>query len=268
MTPLGQPNEVRDARRAMPGSSSVKIPHAGHGLFCILTGAKRCLAGPYSGLRHDPAIVRPKRRVLLSAISDRQVSWLLVGLLAALAAPGCHHEEETHYTSVGEPPTVRLIQPQVRKIVRVVGQPSFVESYERSAVYPKMNAYIKKWNVDIGDKVKKDQPLATLFVPELVEVHGTRKATVLLDQERILLAKEVVEVASADVKAAAARLEEARAELASYRDAEVDTALGLGGQADRDRGRAWRRLSPGPPPGDQIGGRRASPRGTRRRRPS
>jgi HlyD family secretion protein len=167
------------------------------------------------------------RRVPLSAISVRRanfrrpVSWLLAGVLAALVTPGCHHEEEAHYTSVGEPPTVRLVQPEVRKIVRVIGQPSFVESYERSAVYPKMNAYIQEWKVDIGDKVEKGQVLATLFVPELVEDHGTRKATVVLDQERIALAREVVVVARADVQAAEARLEEAKADLASY-VAEVD----------------------------------------------
>src|SRR5271157_1349914 len=167
------------------------------------------------------------RRVILSAISDRPASLrrpvflLFAGLLAALAAPGCGHKEKADHTSVAEPPTVQLIQPQVRNIVRVVGQPSFIESYERSSVYPKMNAYILKWIVDIGDKVKKGDVLATLFVPELVEDHGTKKATVVLDQERIALAKVVVEVAKANVKAAEARLEEARAELASYQ-AEVE----------------------------------------------
>ena len=37
--------------------------------------------------------------------------------------------------------------------------------------------------MDIGDKVKKGQVLATLFVPELVEDFGTKKATVKLDEE-------------------------------------------------------------------------------------
>ncbi len=167
------------------------------------------------------------RRITLSAIWERPVNFLrpgycaLFGLLAALAAPGCHHEEETRYKSVAKPPVVQLIQPKVRNIVRVVGQPSFIESFERSSVYPKMNAYIQEWKVNIGDTVKKGQTLATLFVPELVEDHFTKMATVKLDQERIELALKVVEVARADVKAALARLDEARAELASYR-AEVE----------------------------------------------
>ncbi len=145
----------------------------------------------------------------------RTVFRLLFFLLAALAAPGCH-DEENHYKSVGEPPTVRLVQPQVRDIVRVVGQPSFTQSYERSSVYPKMNAYILNWIADIGDKVKKGDVLANLFAPELVADHGTKKATVALDQERIALANAVVTVAEADVEAAEARLDEARAELAGY----------------------------------------------------
>ena len=161
-------------------------------------------------------------QVVLSASPDHPRHWrrpifrLLFGLLSTVAELGCH-KEENHYASVGTPPRVRLVQPQVRDIVRVVGQPSFTQSYERSSVYPKMNAYILKWIVDIGDKVKKGDVLANLFVPELVEDLGTKKATVVLDRERIELAKAIVKVATADVEAAEACLEEARAELAGYR---------------------------------------------------
>ncbi len=163
------------------------------------------------------------RDVILPAVSNRlprlrrPVDLLLPGLLAAVAAAGCSHEEKNDYTSVAEPPTVRLIKPQVRTIVRVVGQPSFVQSYERNSVFPKMNAYILKWNVDIGDKVKKGEALANLFVPELVEDFGTKHATVVLDRERIALAQKVVLVAQAAVAAAVAKLDEARADFAAFR---------------------------------------------------
>src|SRR5262249_38551849 len=163
------------------------------------------------------------RDAIFTAISDRSANsrrpafLLFLGLAAAVVVPGCHHEAENHYSSVSEPPTVRLVKPQVRNIVRTIEQPGFVQSYERSSVYPKMNAYIQKWIVDIGDKVKKGDVLASLFVPELVADHETKKATVALDQERIALAREQVEVVKADVKVAEARVEEARAELASTR---------------------------------------------------
>ena len=146
---------------------------------------------------------------------------LMLGLLTILTAQGCSHEEKSDYTSVTKPPTVRLLQPPLRNIVRVVGQPSFIEAYERTSVYPKLTAYIEKWIVDIGDKVKKGDVLATLFVPELVEDYGTKKATVKLDQERVDLALKVVEVVAADVKAAQAQLDESKLILAKFQ-AEVD----------------------------------------------
>jgi multidrug efflux pump subunit AcrA (membrane-fusion protein) len=147
----------------------------------------------------------------------RLVRWLLV----AVAAPGCHREPDVEFPTGTVTPAVRLIQPRVRKIVRVVGQPSFIESYERTSIYPKPTAYILNWVVDIGDKVKKVDVLAKLFAPELVEELGTKKAAVVLDQERIALAKEIVEVARADVEAAEARLKEAEEILQKY-EAEVD----------------------------------------------
>ncbi len=142
-------------------------------------------------------------------------------LLAALAAAGCHHEPEPEYASVSEPPTVRSVHPSVRDIVRVVEQPSFIEAYERTSIFPKLTGYIEKWNVDIGDKVKKGQTLATLFVPELVEDFGSKKATVTLDEKRVALTLKMVKVADADVKTAQAHLTEAQAIVASYQ-AEVD----------------------------------------------
>ena len=159
----------------------------------------------------------------LLSIVDRSSGFRLFALcaVAAIASPGCGHAEKAHFTSVSQPPTVRIIKPEVRKLVRDVGQPSFIEAFERTSIYPKLSAYIDKWIVDIGDKVKKGDVLATLFVPELVEDFETKKATVKLDNERVQLARKMVEVAAADVKAAEARLTESQAILAKY-EAEVD----------------------------------------------
>ncbi len=147
---------------------------------------------------------------------------LLVGsLLAPVVLAGCEGETESNYTSVTTPPKVRLVQPVKRDIVREVGQPSFIEAYERTSIYPKMTAYIQKWIVDIGDEVKKDDVLATLFVPELVEELNTKKAMVDLAAEEIQLAQKAVDVANADVEAAKAHLDETIAIVGKFQ-AEVD----------------------------------------------
>jgi multidrug efflux pump subunit AcrA (membrane-fusion protein) len=160
-----------------------------------------------------------------------RTAWRIVGVLAAVLivagiafaihAAGHNGQSDSPPHSAPEAAAVHLVRPQKRTIVRVVEQPSFVESYERTSIYPKIPAYIEKWHVDIGDRVKKGQVLARLFVPELVEEFGTKKATVTLDQRRVELARKLVQVATADVDAAEARLSETQAILGKYQ-ADVD----------------------------------------------
>ena len=153
------------------------------------------------------------------AVCDRHrmaVSGVLA-LLVAMAAPGCGHQRKIEeVTPVVEPLNVRVTKPQTRDIVRVVGQPSFVESYERTSIYPKLSAYIKKWNVDIGDRVKKNQVLADLFVPEVEEDCQTKFEALELAEERVKLAEEKVKVSDANVQVAAAQLKAAQEILDQY----------------------------------------------------
>ena len=141
--------------------------------------------------------------------------WILV----VLAVSGCAKEKQKTAPSLLEPPTLQWIYPELRKISRVVGQPSFVQSYERTSIYPKVTAYIQKWNVDIGDKVQKGDVLADLFVPELREQWQTEKATVQLDKEKVSLALKMVKVAEAEVKEAEWRLAETQRILDDYKAA-------------------------------------------------
>jgi HlyD family secretion protein len=143
--------------------------------------------------------------------------WPAFGILAALTMMGCGHESEDTTTKESDLHTFHVVKPGYRTIVRVVGQPSFVEAYERTSIYPKVTGYIEKWNVDIGDKVRKGDILATLFVPELVEDRETKHRTVALDEERVEQALKIVEVAKADVEAAKANLAEATAIVAKYK---------------------------------------------------
>ncbi|HVU88309.1 MAG TPA: efflux RND transporter periplasmic adaptor subunit [Pirellulales bacterium] len=137
-----------------------------------------------------------------------------------MACVGCGANVTADAPGDAPPPDVRIVKPQLRNITRVVGQPSFVESYERTSIFPKLSGYVEKWYVDIGDPVKKNQVLVDLFVPEIEEDYRTKKATVELDKQRVELAKKTVLVAKADVQAADARLTSTRAIWDRY-DAQV-----------------------------------------------
>ena len=141
------------------------------------------------------------RRSIRKAIS-------LAGLLLAGVA-GCGKKSEPA-PAAPTMPTVTLTHPAKRDILRVVGQPAFVNAYEQTSVFPKLTGFIEKWNVDIGDKVKKDQVLATLFIPELVEEHRLKKAKVELDRVLVDQSRKMVDAADGTLRAAVAKVEAVR----------------------------------------------------------
>jgi HlyD family secretion protein len=151
------------------------------------------------------------------AKSRRAASWLAITFLAT----GCGGDPKTAAPSVSDPPTVQIIKPGVRNLTRDVGQPSFVQAYEHTAIYAKLPSYVEKWNVDIGDRVKKGDILATLFMPELIEDRETKRGDVSVAKEIIDQALKLLEVANADVQAASAHVTETEAILAKFQ-AEVD----------------------------------------------
>jgi HlyD family secretion protein len=129
----------------------------------------------------------------------------------------------------------------LRSISRTVGQPGFVYAYEQTAIYAKVAGYIKKWSVDIGDPIKKDQEIATLFVPELEAELLQKRAQVEMDETQILVAERMVEVATNNVKVAAAQIDEAKAGVNKFQasvdrwESEVKRLSGLSDQGVVDK---------------------------------
>ena len=98
----------------------------------------------------------------------------------------------------------------------------------RPRSHAKLPAYVLKWNVDIGDRINKDELLATLFIPELEQEYNLKKATVSMDQALIAQAHKLVDVADGNLKAAVAKVAETQADVGKFEalvkrwDSEVD----------------------------------------------
>jgi HlyD family secretion protein len=133
-------------------------------------------------------------------------------------------------------PHVRLARAELRTIVHEVGQPGVIDAYEQTALYAKVSGYIQKWNVDIGARIKTDQVLAEISVPELDAEYQEKKAQAHLDEVQIQVAEQMVEVATSNCKAAGAQVKEAQANIGKYQaaverwESEVQRLGGLSGE--------------------------------------
>lgn len=152
----------------------------------------------------------------ISHLSNSRL-WLIA--LTAVAA-GCRDSNRETGRHVHDTPVVRVVKPERRNITYAVVQPGFVEAYERTSIYAKVSGFITHFHVDIGQKVKKDDVLAEIFVPELDEEHQRKAAQVELGKRQVEQAQQFVLVTESNLRAETARLAEAKANIGKY-DAEV-----------------------------------------------
>lgn len=134
-----------------------------------------------------------------------------VWIPALLVVCGCGGEALPDKEPINTSPRVRLVKPTRRDLKRTVGQPSFIDAYEQTAIYAKLPGYVLDWKVDIGDRIKANQLLATLWIPELKEELALKKAQVDMDRALVDQAEKLVEVAQGKLAAATATVSESKA---------------------------------------------------------
>lgn len=130
-------------------------------------------------------------------------------LLAPLAVMGCGKGAPPG-KAVPINPKVHVYLLQKRTITADIGQPAFVYAYEQTSLFPKVSGFIDKWLVDIGDRVHKDQELAHIAVPELIEERNEALAQAELDKVLIEVDQKLVQVAQSNVDAAEAQVKAAQ----------------------------------------------------------
>ncbi len=108
---------------------------------------------------------------------------------------------------------VEVAHPSPGGLERKMTQVCSVHAFEHAQLYAKVNGFLKEQSVDIGDRVKRNQLLAVIDVPELVKAVDQAKAA--LDQ-----AKAMVKVAEAKLSSAKS-LKKASEAMLAQRKAEV-----------------------------------------------
>ena len=66
-----------------------------------------------------------------------------------------------------QPPPVDVVKVQLAPPTQTLTLPGETSGWYSSTIYARVNGYLGKWFVDIGDRVHKDQVLATIDTPDL-----------------------------------------------------------------------------------------------------
>jgi len=163
---------------------------------------------------HDPGSRRyvPAAAVLLFA-------WVLCGCRGA-QPPAAKPE-----VKAAAPAEVKMVHPERRPFRLVVEQPGAIGPYEETQLFAKLAGFVRRVNVNIGDRVKgpvfdasgretqSGQVLAEIALPELEEEAAQKQALVRHADAETEQARRAFAVAESAVAAAAAFTAEARAGL-------------------------------------------------------
>jgi multidrug resistance efflux pump len=122
---------------------------------------------------------------------------------------------------------VTVVKPERRPVTRSVEQPGGVQAFEETVLYPKIPGYVRAIAadpskatrpphdrfIDIGSRVRAEQVLVELAVPELDEEFKQKEALVRQAEAEVTQAKKATAASDAAVVAAKASVTESKAGL-------------------------------------------------------
>jgi membrane fusion protein, multidrug efflux system len=129
--------------------------------------------------------------------------------------------EEAAQGAAGEAMRVSVIAPKIGSSDRAVLLPGSVQPLQETVLYARASGFVRRWLVDMGDKVSEGQLLAEIETPELDQE---------LEQARAVLAQ-----AQPTLQRSKANRELSNANLQRYQQL---TPIGIASQADLDQRQA------------------------------
>src|SRR5436190_21674816 len=96
---------------------------------------------------------------------------LIGGLIGAVTCTSCSKAQnaQAEVLSVPDAPTVAVAKAAVENISRGLVLTAEFKPFQEIDVMAKVAGYVKKINVDVGDRVKEGQLLALIEVPEMAD---------------------------------------------------------------------------------------------------
>jgi RND family efflux transporter MFP subunit len=166
----------------------------------------------------------PAAMVVCALFAGTAVIWVLVGVAGTEPVPSTHvatdgqvGQTANAQSSLSEGVArVKVVRPTIEDLQRTTTQPAHVEPYEKTDILAKASGYLAVVQVDIGDRVEKDQELAHLWIPEMEQEYQQKLALVDRADAQREQARTAVTVAEAMVKTAEAETVQVKASLSRY----------------------------------------------------
>ncbi|RYE82644.1 MAG: efflux RND transporter periplasmic adaptor subunit, partial [Myxococcales bacterium] len=87
------------------------------------------------------------------------------------------------------PLRVQVVAPKAKPGDRSLTLPGSVQALEQTVLYPRANGYLRKWNVDIGDRVAEGAVLAEIDTPEIDQQLAQARAQQLQASAQLMQVK-------------------------------------------------------------------------------
>lgn len=134
--------------------------------------------------------------------------------IATVLMAGCPSDRPV--LTKAEPPnatavkTVAVTNEQVR---RTTSQPATVHAYFQADIRAKASGFVREIQADLGDFVRKGEPLAIIDIPEMRKQREVMQARLARSEAEEQRAKAGVDLAIAEVESAKAEVEQAKSEM-------------------------------------------------------
>jgi RND family efflux transporter MFP subunit len=122
----------------------------------------------------------------------------LAGSLLAATLPRLRHEKELEAAAARaatSPPLVSVVTARRAPYTSELTLPGNAQAFREAALYARTNGYVKRWLVDIGDRVTEGQLLAEISTPDVDDQLAQARANLVLSRANLQVAEANHELA-------------------------------------------------------------------------
>jgi RND family efflux transporter MFP subunit len=139
----------------------------------------------------SPRTVQPARLLFMAGMIGLAAALIILGTGSTVRAKSSRELKD--WTEAQAVPVVKVVHPLAPDSGGTLTLPGRLQSFTDAPIYARVSGYLKSWRVDIGDRVKAGDVLATIDTPEIDQQLNQAKADLMSAQADARLAKTSAE---------------------------------------------------------------------------